>query len=144
MKISKKAEYGLRAMLYLAKTQPAFAKATVGKKDKKIKTIPLREIAKKEKIPFDFLEKIMGNLEKAGLIKAKKGAQGGYFLAKPANEITPGDIVMVLEENMTQTHCLGCPMAGCCTSEDVWSEVQQSLDSSLNAVSLADLIKKSK
>ena len=130
MKISKKAEYGLRAILYLARTQ----------KSKKI--TPLREIAESEKVPFDFLEKIMSQLEKAGLVKAKKGSQGGYFLAKPAKKITPGDVVMVLEEGIAQVHCFGCPMAGDCTSEDVWSEVQQSLDSSLNAATLADLIKK--
>ncbi len=128
MKISKKAQYGLRAMLYLAKNQ----------KDKKV--IPLKEIAKKERVPFDFLEKIFSQLEKAGLVGAKKGSQGGYFLAKPAKKITPGDIVAILEEDMTLVHCAGCPMAGGCTSEDVWGEVQQSLDNTLNAVTLEDLI----
>lgn len=116
-------------MLYLAK-------------QKKGKITPLKEIAGKEKVSFDFLEKIIGQLEKAGLVKAKKGVQGGYFLAKPAEKITPGDVVMVLEENMAQTHCMGCPKAGGCASEDVWSEVQQSLDNTLNAVSLAELVKK--
>jgi len=127
MQISKKAEYGLRAMLYLAKNPK--------------KIIPLKEIAKKERVPFDFLEKIMAELQKANLVKAKKGVQGGYFLAKPAKKITPGDIVLVLEENMALVHCSGCPMAGKCTSEDVWGEVQQSMDNTLNAVSLADLVK---
>lgn len=128
MKVSKKTEYGLKAMLYLAG------------KDKEITS--LKEIAKEERVPFDFLEKIVGELEKAGLVKAKKGARGGYSLAKPAEKITPGDIVMVLEENMAMLHCTGCPMAGTCSSEDVWSEAQQSLDNTLNAVTLADLIKK--
>ena len=118
-------------MLYLAKK-------------KKGDIASIKEISKSEKVPFDFLEKIMGQLEKAKLVKAKKGSQGGYSLAKPANKITPGDIVLVLEENITQFHCSGCPMAGGCTSHDVWSEVQQSLDATLNAVSLADLIKKKK
>ena len=127
MQISKKAEYGLRAMLYLAKNPK--------------KIIPLKEIAKKERVPFDFLEKIMAELQKANLVKAKKGVQGGYFLAKPAKKITPGDIVLVLEENMALVHCSGCPMAGKCTSEDVWGEVQQSMDNTLNSVSLADLVK---
>jgi len=129
MKISKKSQYGLRAMVYLAKNS------------KKKEITPLKEISEKERIPFDFLEKIMGNLEQAGLVKAKKGVQGGYFLAKPAKKITPGDIVLILEEDITLVHCVGCPMAGSCTSEDVWSEAQQSLDNTLNAVSLADLIK---
>lgn len=131
MQISKKSQYGLRAMVYLAKNS-----------DSK-NPCPLKEVSKKEDISFDFLEKIMGELEKAGLVKAKKGAGGGYFLAKPPKNITPGDIVMVLEENVEIVHCTGCPMAGGCTSEDVWDEVQQSLDNTLNAVTLADLIRKS-
>lgn len=113
----------------------------LAKNSKKKEITPLKEISEKERIPFDFLEKIMGNLEQAGLVKAKKGVQGGYFLAKPAKKITPGDIVLILEEDITLVHCVGCPMAGSCTSEDVWSEAQQSLDNTLNAVSLADLIK---
>lgn len=132
MQISKKAQYGLRAMLYLARVQ----------KEKKI--VPLKEIAEKERVPFAFLEKIMGQLEKAKLVKAKKGVQGGYFLAKKADKITPGNIVVVLEEDTTLVHCAGCPMAGSCTSEDVWSEAQQSLDNNLNATTLADLIKSKK
>lgn len=128
MKISKKAEYGLRAMIYLAKNPK--------------KIIPLKKIAKTEKVPFDFLEKIFSELEKAKLIKAKKGVTGGYFLAKPANKITPGDIVSVLEEDIAKNNCFGCPMANSCSSEDVWSEVQESLDRTLNKMTLAYLIKK--
>jgi len=130
MKVSKKSQYGLRAMVYLAKNSSP-------------KTLcSIKKISKAEDIPFDFLEKIMGELERAGLVKAQKGVAGGYFLAKPAKKITPGDIVAILEEDMTLVHCAGCPMAGGCTSEDVWDEVQESLDNTLNAVTLADLIKK--
>ncbi|MBU3934781.1 Rrf2 family transcriptional regulator [Patescibacteria group bacterium] len=132
MQISKKSQYGLRAMICLARAQ----------KEKKI--VSLKEITRKEKVPFAFVEKIMGQLEKAKLVKAKKGVQGGYFLAKPADKITPGDIVLVLEENITLVHCAGCSMVGSCSSEDVWAEAQQSLDSTLNATTLADLIEPKK
>ncbi|MFA5878431.1 MAG: Rrf2 family transcriptional regulator [Candidatus Staskawiczbacteria bacterium] len=128
MKVSKKTEYGLRAILHLAKNPK--------------KVISLKEISKKEDISFDYLEKIIGELEKANLVKAKKGSQGGYFLARPSNKITPWDIVLVLEEDMATSHCSGCAMAGQCTSEDIWSEAQDSFDNTLNAVTLADLIKK--
>jgi len=130
MKISKKSQYGLRAIVYLAKHSRKKAPCS------------LKEISRKEKISFDFLEKIMAELEKAGFVGAKKGAGGGYFLAKPANKITPGNIVSVLEEDMTLVQCSGCPMAGRCTSEDVWDELQESLDNTLNAVTIKDLIKK--
>ena len=128
MKISKKTEYGLRAMVYLAK------------KSSKDNPCSIKEISKKEKISFDFLEKIISKLEKTGLVKAKKGVKGGYFLAKPAKKITPGDIVLILEENIVAVNCFGCPMSGKCSSKDVWDEVQESVDNSLNAITLADLI----
>jgi Rrf2 family protein len=128
MKISKKAEYGLRAMIYLAKN-----------KDKK--TISIREISKEGGMPFEFLGKIFADLEKAKLVKAKHGASGGYILAKPANKITPANIMAVLEEALAMANCAGCPMAGGCTSENVWGEIEDSLDSALSAITLAELAK---
>lgn len=114
----------------------------LAKKSSKNNPCSIKEISKKEKISFEFLGKIMSELEKAGLVKTKKGVSGGYFLAKLANKITPGDIVSALEENIELVHCSGCPMAGSCSSEDVWDEVQESMDNSLNAKTLSDLVKK--
>lgn len=132
MQMSKKSQYGLRAMIYLARNF------------KKDQPIPLKDVSKAENIPFDFLEKILLQLEKARLIKSKKGMKGGYFLAKKADKITPGDIISVLEENIEPVHCVGCPMAHSCTSQDVWDEVKESINSALNASTLAGLIKKKK
>jgi len=128
MKISKKAQYGLRAMVYLAKNSL------------KDKVCPIREISEKENIPFDYLEKIIVELEKAGLVKAKKGVQGGYFLIKKPKEITAGEIVRVLESTVPVS-CLGCQMARICSTKNVWEKVQDSLDSTLDSMTLADLIK---
>ena len=128
MQVSKKAQYGLRAMTYLARHSS----------EKKV--CPLREIAEKEDIPFDFLEKIMSELEGAGLVRAKKGAQGGYFLAKKADKIKAGDIIRVLEI-VVPVGCMGCPKARACSSKSLWDEVQDSLDTTLDSKTLADLIK---
>jgi len=114
----------------------------LAKKSSKDNPCSINEISKKENVPFEFLGKIMSELEKANLVKTKKGVSGGYFLAKSANKITPGDIVLALEENTELVNCSGCPMAGSCSSEDVWDEVQESMDNSLNAKTLADLIKR--
>lgn len=129
MKVSKKSQYGLRAMVYLAKHSSEQA------------VCPLKEISEKEKIPFDFLEKIISELERADLLKAKKGVQGGYFLAKPAQKITAGEIVRILESTVPVS-CLGCQMARICSTKNVWEKVQDSLDSTLDSMTLADLIKK--
>jgi len=108
------------------------------------KPCPLKEISKREEIPFDFLEKIMGKLEKEGLVRAKKGAGGGYYLAKKPNEITPINILLVLEEPALLVGCSGCPRAGICSTQEVWEEAQTSLESVLGSITLADLIKKPK
>jgi len=129
MQVSKKAQYGLRAMVYLAKN---FSKD---------KVCPLKKISEAEGIPFDFLEKIVSELEKAGLVKAKRGASGGYFLSKKAKEIKAGEIVRALETTVP-VGCLGCLKADACSAKNLWDEVQDSLDSTLNSMTLEDLIKK--
>jgi len=129
MKISKKAQYGLRAMVYLAKY---FSEN---------KVCSIKEISEKEDIPFPFLEKIISELEKAGLVKAKRGVQGGYFLAKEPQRITAGEIIRVLE-NTVLVSCLGCQMARICSAKNVWEKVRDSLDSTLDSMTLADLVSK--
>lgn len=129
MRVSKKSQYGLRAMVYLAKHSS------------ESNVCSLKEISKKEKIPFDYLEKIISELSKASLVKAKKGVQGGYFLAKEPKKITAGEIVRVLESTVPVS-CFGCPIARTCSTKSVWSEVQESLDSTLDSITLEDLIKK--
>lgn len=119
-------------MVYLAKV---FSKKT---------PTPLKEISESEDIPFDFLEKIFSELEKAGLVKAKKGAGGGYFLAKSPKKITPAQILLVLEGPAVLVGCAGCPRARICSTKDVWQEAQDSLESTLGSVTLADLIKNEK
>jgi len=132
MQVSKKSQYGLRAMTYLAKVF----------QEKEKKVYPLKEISKAEGIPFDFLEKIISELEKADLVKAKRGSQGGYFLNKKPKEITVGKIVRVLEKTTEPVKCFGCARARGCMAKNAWQEVGQSLDSTLDSITLADLIKK--
>ena len=83
MKISKKTQYGLRAMIFLARG--------------KGKVFSLKEISEKEKIPYDFLEKIILRLKNAGFLKAKKGPIGGYYLSRAPEKIKVGKIIEVLE-----------------------------------------------
>ena len=130
MKISKKSQYGLRALVYLAKNSSSKAPCS------------LKKISEKEEIPFNFLEKIMVELEKEKLVKAKKGVTGGYYLAKKPKDITPAHVLFALEEPAILVGCAGCPRSGSCSTEDVWGEAQESLDSVLESVTLKDLIKK--
>lgn len=126
MKISKEVEYGLRAMICLAKSK---------------KVLSIRELSNIERVPYEFLAKIFVKLEKARLVRAKRGGNGGYFLARPASKITTADVVAVLEEDFAVVHCQGFPMAGGCSSRDVWDEVKESINKTMGKTTLADLIK---
>lgn len=136
IKISTKFQYGLRAMVYLAHFQD--------------KICPLRVISKKEGISFDYLEKIILKLEKTGLIKAKKGSQGGYFLGREPSKIKIGEIIRALEGNTGLVKCIAtgkerkyhCPRERKCLTKNFWKKIQDSLNSALDSITLADLIKK--
>ena len=130
LRISTRSQYGLRAMVYLAKY--------------KEKICPLKVISKEEGISFDYLEKIISKLEKVGLIKAKKGPKGGYFLAKSPKKIKIGEIIRPLEEEKGLVKCImgsyHCPMEKKCLSKKFWKRIQSSINSVLNSLTLADLI----
>jgi len=138
MKISKKSQYGLRAVVYLAKFF------------KKSRVCSLKNVSQAEGIPFDFLEKIFSKLEKAGLIKAKKGVQGGYFLARSSARISVGEVLRVLEETMAPVFCIAkerekrfiCPREKKCLTKNLWKKIQNILNLTLNSITLKDLLKK--
>jgi len=138
MKISTKSQYGLRAMIYLASIY------------RKNKVCSLRIISKKENISFDYLEKIVSKLKKAGLVKSKKGIQGGYSLAYQPEKIKAGKIIRILEGTMAPVLCIAkekekrlfCPRKKICLTKNVWQKVQNSLNFTLDSITLADLVKK--
>lgn len=113
---------------------------------KKDKVFPLREIAKKEDISFDYLEKIISKLEKANLVKSKKGVQGGYSLARPPAKIKIGEIIKTLEGETYLVKCIArkqrfiCPREKKCLTRNLWKKIQEVLNSALNSITLADLI----
>jgi len=114
-------------------------------KNKKI-ILPLKEISKKEGISFDYLEKIFSKLEKSGLVKAKKGVQGGYFLGRKPSKIKLGEIIRALEGEMALVKCTNtqkryfCPRDKKCLTKTFWKKIQNSLNKALDSLTLADLI----
>ncbi len=106
----------------------------------------LREISEQEHISFDYLEKICSKLEKAGLVKSKKGIQGGYSLARSPKRIKVGEIMRSLEKKMVLVECMGsgevCPRKNSCKSINVWRKLQDSMEKTINSITLYDLIDK--
>jgi Rrf2 family protein len=129
IKVSKRSQYGLRAMVLLAKNY----------KTKKV--FSTKVISEKEGVPFDFLEKIVSQMERAKLVKGKKGVQGGYSLSRPPNKITAEHIVSVLEGEESTVDCSFCGKSRKCLTKNVWRKVDMAIEKTLKSITLADLIK---
>lgn len=112
----------------------------LAKRFKAKKMVPLKDIAKTEAISFDFLEKILLELEKSKLIKSKKGFGGGYILAKSPSKITAKEIIDPLE-NTIAVDCSLCGKNKNCISKNVWHKIDSAVDKTLKSIKLSTLIK---
>lgn len=103
----------------------------------------MREIAEKEDISRDYLEKIFSDLEKGGVIRSKRGVAGGYSLARYPEEISLKDVLEVLENNFNLVECVGerCVREDVCPTASVWKRLDQSLKRKMDSINLKDLIK---
>lgn len=140
MRLSKRGEYGLRAMIDLATTlRPASAHVPV---------VQIKEIADRQQIPAKFLEQILLSLKNAGLLHSKMGVGGGYYLARPASEITLGHIIRVLDGPLAPIRCVsqmayeacGCPDEQTCGLRMVMLDVRTAIANVLDQTSLADVV----
>src|SRR5574341_1383268 len=139
MRLSKRGEYGLRAMINLANAQKADPAAVV----------QIKEISEPEKIPAKFLEPILLTLKNNGMLHSKMGVGGGYYLAKPASEITLGQIFRVLDGPVAPIKCVskmayepcGCPDEETCGLRLVMGDVRNAIADILDTTSLANVIK---
>lgn len=135
MKLSARVEYGVRAMAVLALHDRSGP-------------LPLREIARSEEISFQFLEQIFPDLRKAGLVGSVRGARGGYYLARPPEQINVGDIVRAVEGPIAPVNCLVenesrepcCHRGEACRTRHVWEKLRDRINEVLDSVYLDDLI----
>jgi Rrf2 family protein len=140
MRLSKRGEYGLRAMIMLAEVQ----------KNSPNGMVQIREIAQKEQIPAKFLEQILLALKNAGLVHSKMGVGGGYYLAKPANEITLGQVFRTLDGPVAPVRCVsqmayepcGCPNEETCGLRMVMGDVRNAIAHILDRTTLAAVVER--
>ena len=138
MRLSKRGEYGLRAMILLAGTAQPGAPLPV---------MQVREIAGRENIPGKFLEQILLMLKNAGLLHSKMGAGGGYYLARPPAEISLGQIFRILDGPLAPLRCVsqtayepcGCPNPETCGLRLVMGAVRSAISDILDHTSLEDV-----
>jgi len=138
MRLSKRGEYGLRAMITLA--EPL-------KKGDSPAMMQIKDISQREQISPKFLEQILLTLKNAGLLHSKMGVGGGYYLAKPAREITLGQIFRILDGPVAPIKCVsqmayepcGCPDEQTCGLRLAMSDVRNAIADILDNTSLADI-----
>ncbi len=137
--LSKKAKYGLQAIIFLAK------------EDRKKKgPIPIAELAKHDKIPKKFLEIILLELRKQGILHSKMGVNGGYSLGRPADLISIGQVVRVLDGPLAAVSCVSktayrkcdeCKNEKSCEIRKIMKQVRDSTARILDGTTLADALK---
>jgi Rrf2 family protein len=110
--------------------------------------IELKEIAKKESISLKYLEQVINPLRTDGLVKAIRGAKGGYSLAKPPSEICLYDVIETLEGPLNLLDCLrdakACPKVSSCVTREIWKEVSDAISKIFYSVTLEDMVNRKK
>lgn len=128
MRLSARTEYGLLALADLA-TAPDGT------------PVAAREIASGRGIPQAFLEQLLADLRRAGIVRSTRGAHGGFMLARAAAEITALEIVEALEGPIAPSVCApaDCAREDGCAAASVWSTVADSVRAALDGFTLACL-----
>jgi Rrf2 family cysteine metabolism transcriptional repressor len=123
MKISVKGEYALQAIFDLA-LQPQGD------------PVKIADIASRQDIPQKFLELILSSLKQGGFVESRRGAEGGYRLSRPPDQITVGDVLRFVEEGKRNRR------APANAFTDLWKRVDESVSAILDHTSFAELVRR--
>lgn len=134
MKISTKGRYALRLMIDLAEHYESGLTA-------------LKDVSAREGISIKYLEQIVTQLSKAGLLRSTRGPQGGYRLAKAPDSYTVGDILRVTEGSLAPVACLEdepnlCERQTNCVTLEVWQGLYQVIETYIDHIRLNDLVER--
>lgn len=136
--LSKKAKYALKALEYMAE-------------NKGNTPLKISQIAEEQNIPQKFLEAILLELRKDGLLRSRLGKTGGYLLNKEPQEIRLGHVIRLLDGPIALVPCVSykyyapceeCPDEATCGWRDVFGDVREATNQILDTMSLADVIKR--
>lgn len=139
MKLSKKGEYALRALIELA------IHADQG-------VLRSQALATKENIPAKFLEQILLALTSAGILNSRRGAGGGYTLNRPAEQITLGEVIRLIDGPLAPIRCASktapercsCPDESTCGLRHLMLEVRNAVSDIVDHTTLADVCERTR
>jgi Rrf2 family protein len=148
LRLTKKADYGLMALKYLAEqTQAqtqAQSQAHAGLGLRSFVAQSAKDIAEAYHIPPQLLAKILQTLARAGLLVSHAGTNGGYSLARSASEITAFEVIRAIDGPLFITSCITihgtCDLHGTCTIKEPLRKVNDSIKDLLNGIRISDLI----
>jgi len=133
VRVSAKVDYAVRAAIELATSEPG-------------RPVKGERVAQAQEIPLKFLENILAELRHAGLVRSQRGVEGGYWLARPAEEISVADVIRAVEGPIANVRGVGPHEVEYVGSaeplRDVWIALRASLRSVLEEVTLADLARR--
>ncbi len=131
LRISRKIDYGIRAMIFLSSIRPE-------------SVVPFREVARLMLIPEDFLAKILKTLVDRGLVRSTRGPHGGYALARSPSEISFLEVIEAVEGPVAINECLDhedpCGRSGWCTAARVWGRGQEAMLTVFRETTIAELV----
>lgn len=131
MKLSTRGRYGIHAMFDLALYAQEMPQ-------------PIKAIAEREGIPEAYLEQLIAVLRKGDLVNSVRGAQGGYMLARPADQITVGNVLRTLEGDLSIVSCLTgddvCHKSGGCPTRAVWQKLRDGINQVVDSITLQDMV----
>jgi Rrf2 family protein len=132
MIITRATEYSIRAVLHLAERYPA-------------SVVSKQEICEAEGITPAFLTKILQPLIRSGMVRSKRGASGGFALAKDPARLTLLDVMRAVDEPISLNLCLlegnPCDRSFLCPVHEMWVKARESLESIFGGRSVADIVK---
>lgn len=131
MKISSKGRYALRMMVDIAENDTG-------------KWVTIKGISERQGISVKYLEQIVTNLTRAGLLRSERGPQGGYMLTKLPEQYTAGQIIRAIEGKLAPVACLNdevnlCERSGYCKTLDFWKGLYENIDNYVDSVTLKEL-----
>lgn len=129
VKLSNKGRYGVRALYDIAFHNDG-------------RPTQIREIAEREMIPARFLEQIFQDLKRAGIVGSKRGPRGGYHLARPADQISLGDVIRALEGPvavMVAEDDARAPRGGPDATASIFRDLSTSIEKCFDSISIADV-----
>lgn len=134
MKISTRGRYALRMALDIAHYQ-------------QYGPVSLREISQRQGLSLKYLEQLARSMSKGGVLTSRRGAHGGYLLARDVRDLTAGDVLRCSEGSTAPVACLEddygvCPMRDECETFVFWEGLDRAIEQYVDSVSLADLVRK--